>query len=372
MKQICKYTGITLAHDNCLDSLGVTYRQSMTVGQHLVFSYPLSAVLRMAAHKPIPTLSTRQRHLLFVALLKHTGLVTFKFPLIAEHLDDQLVQNLFPALLNSALHIALNRDYWNDMLPEIARIEVRQDNATDISWKYFINEILATETTVLAARSQHVNSTPSLRARKKRNLLEDEILLERELKEQLTKHRESLKNYIYTANIGKKVLDILVKELYEVGAPLSASTFDLYTHILTRKPDQIKASVRALEALRTQIVEVIGGAVTADGTAKYVSIAPEDAYTRSNVAITVGYLDKIISDWNSVTTLFGAITSRDTTTLPAAFPSNYEIITVTANRFQVSTPVLPMAPKNPNTSTSTNPAILAILAKRAAAANGSN
>lgn len=319
---------------------------------------------------PAQDLTRTQRHLLTVALLHHTGLVSFPFPLLPDSFPDTLALQLFPALLRGATRICLNSTYWNSYKTELPTISISHENTISldsnkssggINWVYFIKEVVDLGTEPLEFRASGILHAPTLTSRNRVDLLADEIALEWELKAQILKHRENLKKYIYNANIGKKTLGMLLTEYAEVGETLHPATLEDYTTALTVRPEKLKLSVRVLETLRDDIVEKIGGARDNNGIQKYISIDPSDTLSRSQVALTVGYLDKIISDWNSVTNLFGAITVKRQATLPSSFPTGYTVTSVESNPFPLITG---LEPKNKHLASTTNPIIMALLEKR--------
>lgn len=356
MKQFCKYSGVILQNDNLLSGLNVSTKKQISASTHMVFhpQYKIQDILQMASSKPFEQLTEVQRHLLAVAMLKHTGLVKIKTPITVELMPAETTLKIFGLLVEACIRIASNYKLWNDLLYKHPTMEVRADNLDDIDLKQFIKAQIFQGTTVLLLS----NSSHSLRAKTNSEKLDDEIEFEYQLKQQLLNHRSNRDKYSFEPHMGKYVInewDTVLKS--EQGTRLDSTTRDRAHYLFHTVPEKVvpsKATVTQIRAIREGIVDTVT-----------LSIAPEDTVTRTYVSLTVGYLDSILDYLTHVNNIFGGITKQVPARLGEAFPIQYTVNEIAKPDPFKTIEAMP-APINSELTKSTNPLVQKILAKRAA------
>lgn len=354
MRQFCIISGVITQHDTLLDNLGLKKRKLTKHSKHMVFNYPLVDLLTMVAFKPIENLTTEQRHLLAVALLVKTGVVTVDYPILPTMLDPDKLLSVYPILIECLIRIACTSKYWDTLLPAQPRIHIRKENKDDINIIGFIKNVLYVQTNNLLL-------SPSLHSRRSKSeleLIDSEISFEQELKRQLSTHSHKRHSNHYTVTMGKHVLKLLSRELGKTHLGiLSPEYVDQALYILTTNPEKLsvhRASYRDVERLRKLIL-----------THVKISIAPEDTTNRAYTAIVIRHLDSKLDYFNTVAAMFGAITIDAPAKLDPAYPIEYTVKELTSTPFDNATIIIP--PKNPNVKNSKSKLIAAFRLKKARA-----
>jgi len=350
MKQFCIKSGIVIKHDTVLDNLGLDPIKLNTPSIHPVFSYPLVDIISMATSKPHQNLTTNQRHLLALAILDRTGVVSIQYPIMVEELEPEKLLKLFPMIVEIGVRIVLNYQYWEDSLDLRPRIELRADNKNDVNIFGYIKNILFQQSAELLLP----RSTSRL-TQKESRLLDEEIDFEVELKRKIAEHNSNTKTNNYTITMGKYVLKELSKEIFNTtGHHLKKDFQDLALYILATNPEKLsthKATYKQVKHLREMIVTHIP-----------ISIAPEDTLTRAYTAIVVKHLDDKLDYYSSVAAIFGAITEKVPAKLGSAYPLEYSVVEVNASPFDSG--VLSIPTKNKNLKNSSSSLVQRLLAKR--------
>ncbi len=353
MKQFCRYSGITLQHDTILDNLGLTRNKLFLAGEHAVFNryYTIFDTVSMATFKPAARMTTDQRRLLFIAMLRHTGLVKVDWPVTQDVLSSDRILVLFPMMVDVAIRIASHFGEWQNLLPAMPRMNIRKDNFLDVDIPSYLAELHGrTQILLLPANLKVTKKTAS-------ELLGDEIDLEWQLKQQILRHRSDKKKTAFNVNVGKYVLNELDKSLKLVGKSLTEDDKAKAIYIFSTAKEKIKYGPTPIEGLRNLIVVHVS-----------VGIAPSDTLLRSYTALTVAYLDNCLDYSNSITSLFGGITETVQAKLPSAYPTAYTVerAVTPANPFTQPAGAAIVVPKNPALAETakTNPLLARILAKQ--------
>jgi hypothetical protein len=351
MKQFCKYSGLVLQQSTYLNNLGLPHSKLLRPGEELVFRYTIFDILHMATHKPPEKMAAVQRYLLAVAMLHATGTVKIKFPFSRAYLTDSIVGTIYPILIESCIRIASNRQRWMNLLESdrLPTIENRADNWNQINWPAYCKEILLPNTALLLFKKLVTAKEET------QNKLNDEIELERELRKTLTEHRQQRGKFTFTPAMGKAVLRELNITLAREDRPtLSSEYMSKCMQCFSSKEEQQKVGAHFVEQLRELIYLHVK-----------VSYDSEDSILRTQVSLTLGFLDNLLDYFNSLAALFGGITVNKPAKLPDTSPAQYTVRTV-VQQMPFPEHTLTMPAVNSNLEKSTNPMVQKLLAKKAA------
>ena len=361
MRTFCIKSGVIISQDNCLDNLGLGRNKLTKVSEHLVFGYPLKDLLTMATHKPFEKLSTKQRHLLAVAIVDKCCPIDIYRPINSELLPPDKLLSLFPMIIEAGIRVASMYDNWLTVKAGMPRMEVRLDNFTELNLMSYIKNIFFVETHNLL----FTDNLSTIQARKA-NMLDEEINFEIELKQQIKQYDAKRKNSTFSPKMGKFVLAILTKELKNTPTPITNDFRDIAYYIFNTTADKI-SRVKIGKAMVYVNSDTIARLRNLIVTYSKFTIAPEDTLARAYTAITVRHLDSKLDYFQSVVALFGIETEEVLVDLEPEYPIEYSIKQMPKIATHTKSTVIP-PPKNPEVANSTNSLIKRILAKRAAAA----
>ncbi len=156
--------------------------------------------------------------------------------------------------------------------------------------------------------------------------------------------------------MGKAVLrEVNVTLAREDKPTLSAQYLEQCLFVFTNKPEKQKVGVHFIQHLRELIY-----------LHAKISEEAEDTILRSQVSLTLGYLDALLDYFADLSYLFGDGKVVNTPAkLPQASPVSYTVRTIIpSTSFPESTVVIPV--KNKNLEASTNPLVQKLLAKKLA------
>src|SRR5690606_35369076 len=149
------------------------------LGYHPIFDYSLRDIAALATFKPAEKLSTKQRHLLFCAMLHKFGTVGIKYPIMPRDAQGIGVLGatecllLWPAMQEILVRICTHSQEWRELVPLLPRFEIRADNWQNGGLPEYIRNVLLPNTTILT-----LGHAESRKAALRAELFEDEISLE--------------------------------------------------------------------------------------------------------------------------------------------------------------------------------------------------
>ncbi len=298
----CKYSGVVLQTTNQFNNFGKLHSDTIVPSVHPVLHFGLQKLITYACHKPAEKLSATERHILAVAMLRHTGAIKILFPITDKTLKASTTISIFDELVQFSIMLNNRWPLWEQLLPKIPHIAITKENYDTVNLATWLVEILVPAMKQLTSSVNGfihgVTIGPNVD-------LDGPADFESQLKQDLDHWNARKKRTRYHVNIGHWAIDKLEKAL----GPIDLKVKQELKFYLNSPPEKIRRIKRLIE-----IREL------------FKTVLPLDESNRLNTLLILRNLDAKIEYHNDIAVMFGGVQTKTKADLPDELGISYDII----------------------------------------------